>query len=71
MASERNPMMSVEAYFELEENHPDTRYEYLDGYVYMMSGGSANHATISGNILLLQPLREIYYSFSSVTFSEK
>jgi Uma2 family endonuclease len=50
MASERTPSMSVEEYFELEENHPDTRYEYLDGYVYMMSGGSANHATISGNI---------------------
>ncbi|MGI9061037.1 MAG: Uma2 family endonuclease [Ktedonobacteraceae bacterium] len=49
MASERTPM-SVKDYFALEENHPDTRYEYLDGYVYMMSGGSANHATISGNI---------------------
>src|SRR5258708_23183418 len=50
MASERTPTMSVEEYFELEENRPDTRYEYLDGYVYMMSGGSANEATISGNI---------------------
>ena len=50
MASERTPTMSVEEYFELEENHPDTRYEYLDGYVYMMSGGSANHAAIRGNI---------------------
>ena len=50
MASEHTPPMSVEEYFELEENNPDTRYEYLDGYVYMMSGGSANHATISGNI---------------------
>src|ERR1700694_3288826 len=50
MASERTPTMSVEEYFELEENNPDTRYEYLDGYVYMMSGGSANHATIGGNI---------------------
>ena len=45
--------MSVEEYFKLEENDPDTRYEYLDGYVYMMSGGSANHATISGNIYTL------------------
>ncbi len=50
MALERTPTMSVEQYFELEENSPDTRYEYLDGYVYMMSGGSANHAAISGNI---------------------
>ena len=50
MALEHTPTMSVEEYFELDENSPDTRYEYLDGYVYMMSGGSANHATIGGNI---------------------
>src|SRR6266516_7667569 len=50
VALERTPTMSVEQYFKLEENSPDTRYEYLDGYVYMMSGGSANHAAISGNI---------------------
>ncbi len=53
MALEHVPTMSVEEYFELEENSPDTRYEYLDGYVYMMSGGSANHATIGGNIYAL------------------
>src|SRR2546423_12357660 len=50
MASERTPTMSVDEYFELEENNPDTRYEYLDGYVYMMAGGRANHATICGNM---------------------
>ena len=50
MALEHTPTMSIEEYFRLEENNPDTRYEYLDGYVYMMAGGSANHATISGNI---------------------
>ncbi len=50
MALERPITMSVEEYFELEERDPDTRYEYLDRYVYMISGGSANHATIGGNI---------------------
>ncbi len=50
MTLEDTPTMSVEQYFELEENNPDTRYEYFDGYVYMMSGESANHAAISGNI---------------------
>ena len=53
MALEHVLTMSVEEYFTLEENSPDTRYEYLDGYVYMMSGGSANHATIGGNIYAL------------------
>ncbi len=77
MASERTPTMSVEEYFELEENHPDTRYEYLDGYVYMMSGGSANHATISGNIyaILRSLLRSgpcrAYNSDMKVRVSEK
>lgn len=50
MALEQTPFMSVEEYFELEERHPDTRYEYFDGYVYMMSGGTANRATIAGNV---------------------
>jgi len=77
MASERTPSMSVEEYFELEENHPDTRYEYLDGYVYMMSGGSANHAAISGNIyaILRSLLRgsqcRVYNSDMKVRVSEK
>lgn len=53
MALEHTPLMSIEEYFELEENSPDTRYEYIDGYVYMMAGGSANHATIGGNILTI------------------
>ena len=77
MASERTPTMSVEEYFELEENNPDARYEYLDGYVYMMSGGSANHATISGNIyaILRSLLRggpcRVYNSDMKVLVSEK
>lgn len=53
MALEHTPLMSVEEYFELEESSPDTRYEYIDGYIYMMAGGSANHATIGGNILAI------------------
>jgi Uma2 family endonuclease len=36
MASGRASTTSVEEYFELEENHPDTRYEYLDGCVSVM-----------------------------------
>jgi Uma2 family endonuclease len=77
VASERTPMMSIEEYLELEENSPDTRYEYLDGYVYMMSGGSANHATIGGNIfaLLKNKLRggscRVYNSDVRVRVSEK
>ena len=77
MALEHTPIMSVEEYFELEENSPDTRYEYLDGYVYMMSGGTANHATISGNIyaMLRSLLRggpcRVYNSDMKVRVSEQ
>ncbi len=40
--------MTVEAYFQLEEHDPDTRYEYIDGYA--MAGGTATHDTIKSNI---------------------
>lgn len=76
MALERTPTMDIEEYFELEEHNPDTRYEYFDGYVYMMSGGSANHATIGGNIytMLRSLLRggpcRVYNSDMKVRVSE-
>jgi Uma2 family endonuclease len=50
MAIEHKRTMTVEEYFQLEENNPDTRYEYIDGYVYAMAGGTANHDTIKSNI---------------------
>jgi Uma2 family endonuclease len=50
MALERRQSTSVEDYFALEENNPDVRFEYYDGYVYMMAGGTADHATIGFNI---------------------
>lgn len=45
-----NHHMSVEEYFQLRESDPDHRYEYIDGEVYMMTGGSVRHCTI-GNTL--------------------
>ena len=50
MAIEHQRTMTVEEYFQLEENDPDTRYEYVDGHVYAMAGGTANHDTIKSNI---------------------
>jgi Uma2 family endonuclease len=46
----RNKKMSVEEFFELRESDPDVRYEYIDGYVYMMTGGSIRHAVIGSNL---------------------
>src|SRR5215469_4660200 len=42
--------MTVEEYFELCRSNPDTRYEYIDGQVTMLAGGSLNHARIAANI---------------------
>jgi Uma2 family endonuclease len=41
--------MSVEEYLELDRSSSDIRYEYADGYAYMMSGGTPQHALIIGN----------------------
>ena len=45
--------MSVEEYQQLSQKQPDLRYEYIDGDVRMLAGGSLNHATISFNIARL------------------
>jgi Uma2 family endonuclease len=41
--------MSVEEYFELDENTLNARYEYLDGVARLMSGDSAAHNRIALN----------------------
>ena len=47
----RRSTMSVEEYLELDRSSIDTRYEYIDGHVIMMAGGTLDHATISANII--------------------
>jgi Uma2 family endonuclease len=42
--------MSIEEYLALDRNSTETRYEYIDGHVTMMAGGTLDHATISLNI---------------------
>lgn len=49
-ASPQRQYMSVEEYFQLCREQPDTRYEYLDGYAYMLAGGTARHSRIKLNI---------------------
>ncbi|HCI81797.1 MAG TPA: hypothetical protein DHW02_19145 [Ktedonobacter sp.] len=58
---------SREEYFALVESDPEHRYEYLDGLIYMMTGGSPDHAIIGNNIgrivgNLLQGHRCIVYN---------
>ncbi len=41
--------MTIEEYIEFDKNSME-RYEYFDGEVFAMAGGSPEHARISGNI---------------------
>ena len=50
MALRQPQTMSVEEYFQLEEDDRVHRYEYVDGLVYMMAGGTINHDIIKSNI---------------------
>jgi hypothetical protein len=77
MALEHPQMMTVEEYFHLEETDTENRYEYIDGQVYMMAGGTFDHSTISGNIYSLlrgllrgKPCR-VYNSDIKVQISQK
>src|SRR2546423_13981398 len=65
--NEHNERKSREEYFALLENDPEHCYEYLDGYIYMMTGGSPDHSIIGNNIgrilgNLLQGRRCIVYN---------
>ena len=43
--------MTVEEWRELLLNSHGVKYEYIDGRVYSMSGGTANHARIGSNVV--------------------
>jgi Uma2 family endonuclease len=45
-----HPKMSLEEFFQLIEKNPEIRYEYLGGYISMMTGGTARHALIGSNL---------------------
>ncbi|MEO6887685.1 MAG: Uma2 family endonuclease [Ktedonobacteraceae bacterium] len=42
--------MTVEEYLQLDRNSHETRYEYSDGHIRMLAGGSLDHATIGLNV---------------------
>ncbi len=43
--------MSVEEYLQLDQGSSEIRYEYIDGHVRMLTGGTPDHAKISANII--------------------
>ena len=53
MPAAKNPKrMTVEEYLSFEEKS-QTKHEYVDGFVFAMTGASARHNIISGNVFSL------------------
>lgn len=50
VANPQRRWMSVDEYLQLEIDHPDTRYEYLDGEVIALAGGTIDHGRIALNV---------------------
>jgi Uma2 family endonuclease len=68
--------LTVDEWRELERANPDVKYEYIDGQVYLMSGGSLAHSRIGSNTVRAledalgsQPCY-VYNSDASVRLSE-
>jgi len=50
MVAQREPRhLTVDEWRELERANPDVKYEYIDGQVYLMPGGSLAHSRIGSN----------------------
>lgn len=69
--------MDVEDYLLLNKNSKDMRYEYLDGEIRMLAGGSPDHSIIIANLttLIKGPLKggpcRVYNSDVQLRLSEK
>ncbi len=50
MAVQREHWISPEEYLAIDRASPDVKYEYIDGHMYAMAGGSRNHARIAMNL---------------------
>src|SRR5215467_4448988 len=49
MVAQRYDWMSVEDFLALDRESLDQNYEYMDGHMYALAGGSGNHALIISN----------------------
>lgn len=43
--------MSVASYLALEQESEELRYEYIDGYAYLLAGGTPAHSLIAANLI--------------------
>ena len=53
MALQREHWVSVQEYLTIDRASTDVKYEYMDGHMYAMSGGTIDHAEIAANLFFL------------------
>ncbi len=51
MALPNRPQISVEEYFRLDRESIEARYEYIDGQIRMLVGGTPDHSKVAANII--------------------
>jgi Uma2 family endonuclease len=49
MVAQRDDWLSVEDFLALDRENLDQKYEYIDGHMYALAGGSGNHGLIISN----------------------
>src|SRR2546429_4080933 len=49
MVAQRDDWLSVEDFLALDRESLDQKYEYMDGHMYALAGGSGNHGLIISN----------------------
>ncbi len=53
MAQKQEPEYTIDEYWKLVETFPHHKYEFVDGFIRMLSGGSPAHSQIAVNISTL------------------
>jgi Uma2 family endonuclease len=53
MAVQHNDWISPEEYLRIDSESLDIKYEYDDGHMYAMSGGSTSHSLLAGNMFTI------------------
>jgi len=49
MVAQRDDWLSIEDFLALDRESLDQKYEYIDGHMYALAGGSGNHGLIISN----------------------
>jgi Uma2 family endonuclease len=63
-----NEPVNLEEYFAILEKDPEHGYEYFDGRIYMMTGGSPDHSILGSNTNGI--LRELLRGHGCIVYNQ-